>query len=155
VNLYLDIDGVIVRTADTVAGIELAPSALSFLRWAMEFHRPYWLTTRDAHGQQGGVLRAFRLAMNCATLPADVEALLKSVRATEWSGSKVSAIDLSSNFVWIDDQPLAVEIEALRGRNLLSRLIVIDTNKDSRLIVIDTNKDDDGLLRARAAIEAL
>jgi hypothetical protein len=90
------------------------------------------------------VLRAFRLALNCATLPADVEALLKSIRPTEWSGTKISGIDLASNFVWVDDQPLAVEIEALRGRNLLRRLIVIDTNKD-----------DDGLLRARTAIEAL
>jgi hypothetical protein len=27
VNLYLDLDGVIIRAADTVAGVELAPSA--------------------------------------------------------------------------------------------------------------------------------
>jgi hypothetical protein len=82
--------------------------------------------------------------MGCATLPADVEALLTSIRPTAWSGSKVSAIGLGSNFVWIDDEPLAVEIESLRGRNLLSRLVVIDTNRD-----------DQGLLRAKAAIEAL
>lgn len=37
-----------------------------------------------------------------------------------------------------------VEIDALQGRNLLSRLIVIDTNKD-----------DDGLLRAIDAINSL
>ena len=74
--------------------------------------------------------------MGCATLPADVEALLTSVRATSWSVSKVSAIDLASDFVWIDDEPLAVEVEVLRGRNLLRRLVVIDTNKD-----------DDGLVR--------
>ena len=77
-------------------------------------------------------------------MPADVEALLTSVRATSWSVSKVSAIDLASDFVWIDDEPLAVEVEVLRGRNLLRRLVVIDTNKD-----------DDGLLRAKAAIEVL
>jgi hypothetical protein len=82
--------------------------------------------------------------MGLAVLPPDIEALVKSVRATEWSGSKVFAIDLSSNFAWVDDEPLAVEIEALQDRNLLNRLIVIDTNKD-----------DDGLLRAIAAIDAL
>ena len=90
------------------------------------------------------MLPAFRLAMGLATLPADAEALLKSIRPTEWQGSKVFGIDLASDFVWIDDQPLAVEVAALRGRNLLGRLIVVDTNKD-----------DDGLLRAIAAIEAL
>jgi hypothetical protein len=37
-----------------------------------------------------------------------------------------------------------VEIDALQGRNLLSRLIIIDTNKD-----------DDGLLRAIDAINSL
>jgi hypothetical protein len=143
-NLYLDLDGVILRRADTVAGIELAPHALSFLRWATELHRPYWLTTRDAHGQHAGILRAFRLAMGCATLSAYIEALVKSIRPTAWSGSKISGVDLSSDFVWIDDEPLAVEVAALQDHNLLNRLIVIDTNKD-----------DDGLLRARAAIEEL
>jgi hypothetical protein len=143
-NIYVDLDGVILRRADTVSGIELAPSALSFLRWAAEFHRPYWLTTRDAHGQHLGILRVFRQAMNCATLPPDVEALLKSIRPTVWSGTKVSAIDLGSNFAWVDDEPLAVEVAALRDRNVLHRLVVINTNTD-----------DEGLARAMAAIEAL
>ena len=62
-NLYLDLDGVIIRAADSVVGIELAPRAVEFLRWATEFHRPYWLSTRDSHGQHAGILRAFRLAM--------------------------------------------------------------------------------------------
>ena len=144
VNLYLDLDGVILRQADSVAGIELAPHAFEFLKWATECHRAHWLSTRDSHGQHSGILRSFRLAMGCATLPVDVEALLTSVRATSWSVSKVSAIDLASDFVWIDDEPLAVEVAVLRGRNLLHRLVVIATNKD-----------DDGLLRAKAAIEAL
>ena len=89
-------------------------------------------------------MRAFRLAMGCATLPAEIESLLTSIKPTTWAGSKVFGIDLASNFVWIDDQPLAVEVEALRGRNLLNRLIVVDSNRDA-----------DALLRARAAIEAL
>jgi hypothetical protein len=82
--------------------------------------------------------------MGCPTLPTDVEAVLTSVKATTWSGSKISGIDLASDFVWIDDEPLAVEVAALQSRNLLNRLVVIDTNPD-----------DDGLLRAIAAIDAL
>lgn len=84
-------------------------------------HCPRWLTTRDAHGQHDGILRAFRLAMGLSPLPAEIEALLRSIEPTTWHGSKVSGIDLSSDFVWIDDQPLKVEIDALQGRNLLSR----------------------------------
>jgi hypothetical protein len=77
-------------------------------------------------------------------LPADVETLLRAIKPTEWQGSKVAAIDLSSDFAWIDDEPLAVEIAALRDRNLLHRLVVVDANKDA-----------EALPRARAAIEAL
>jgi hypothetical protein len=143
-NVYIDVDGVCLRNAASVTGIEPAPHAFEFLQWATEFHRPHWLTTRDAHGQHDGILRAFRLAIGSPTLPTEIEALLKSIKPTTWHGSKVSGIDLSSDFVWIDDQPLRVEIDALRGRNLLSRLIVIDTNKD-----------DDGLLRAVDVINCL
>ena len=57
------------------------------------------------------------------------------------TGRVPSLVALTSDFVWIDDQPLKVEIEALRGRGLLSRLIVIDTNKDA-----------DALLRVAQAI---
>ena len=82
--------------------------------------------------------------MGAATLPTEIEDLLRSIKPTTWHGSKVSGIDLGSDFVWIDDQPLRVEIDALQGLNLLSKLIVRDTNKD-----------DDGLLRAVDAINSL
>ncbi len=143
-NIYIDVDGVCLRNATSLTGIEPAPYVFDFLQWAVMSHRPHWLTTRDAHGQHDGILRAFRLAMGCPALPAEIEALLKSIKPTAWQGSKVSGIDLGSDFVWIDDSPLMVEINALQGRNLLSRLIIIDTNKD-----------DDGLLRAIDAINSL
>jgi hypothetical protein len=77
-------------------------------------------------------------------LPTEIEALLTSIKPTTWYGNKLFGIDLGSDFVWIDDQPLMAEIDALQGRNLLRRLIVIDTNKD-----------DDALLRAIDAINSL
>jgi hypothetical protein len=144
-DVYIDVDGVCLRNAASFTGAEPAPHVFEFLQWATEFHRPHWLTTRDAHGQHAGILRAFRLAMGCPTLPAEIEALLKSIKPTTWRhGSKISGIDLGSDFVWIDDQPLRAEIDALRDRNLLNRLIVVDTNKD-----------DDGLLRAVDMINLL
>ena len=90
------------------------------------------------------ILRAFKLAMGCAMLPTEIDALVRSVEPTTWSGNKTFGIDLSSDFVWIDDAPLGFEIDALRSRGLLDKLIVIDTNKD-----------DVGLLRAIDAINSL
>ena len=123
--LYLDIDGVCLCN-----GSKPAPYVFEFLRWAVTFHQPHWLTTRDAHGQHDGILRAFRHALASSTLPAEVETLLRAIRPTVWSGSKVSGIDLASDFVWIDDQPLRCEVDALRDLDLLSRLLLVDASRD-------------------------
>ena len=85
-------------------------------------------------------LRAFRHAVGSPALPAEIETLLRAVRPTEWFGSKITGVDLASDFVWIDDAPLRVEIETLRGLGLFNRLLVVDT--------------DDGLLRAVDVIRA-
>ena len=100
--------------ARSVSAIRLALAALARAPPA-EFHRPYWLTTRDAHGQHTGILRAFRHAVGSPELPAEIETLLRAVRPTEWFGSKITGVDPASDFVWIDDAPLRVEIETLRA----------------------------------------
>ena len=82
--------------------------------------------------------------MGCAVLPAEIDALVRSVEPTTWSGDKTSGIDLTSDFVWIDDAPLGFEIDALKSRNLFDRLVVVDSNKD-----------DDALLRAIDAVSAI
>jgi hypothetical protein len=114
------------------------PNCFTFLRWAVDFHQPFWLTTRDAHDQHDGILRAFRVALGAPTLSTEIETLLRTVRPTRWRGSTVTGIDLGSDFVWLDDDPLQVEIEALHERGLLDRLLIVD--------------NDDGLMRAVAAI---
>jgi hypothetical protein len=81
--------------------------------------------TRDAHGQHTGILRAFRHAVGSPELPSESETLLRPVRPTEWFGSKITGVDLASDFVWIDDAPLRVEIETLRGLGLLDRLLLV------------------------------
>jgi hypothetical protein len=77
-KIYIDIDGPLIRNAQPTA------HCFEFLRWAVEFHRPYWLTTRDAHGQHTGIPRAFRHAVGSPELPAAIETLLRAVRPTEW-----------------------------------------------------------------------
>ena len=82
-NIYIDVDGVCLRSASSpLTGIEPAPHCFAFLQWAVKTHRPHWLTTRDAHGQHDGILRAFKLAMGCATLPTTIDALVRSVESS-------------------------------------------------------------------------
>ena len=54
-NIYIDVDGVCLRNATLLTGIEPAPYVFDFLRWAVMSHRSHWLTTRDAHGQHDGI----------------------------------------------------------------------------------------------------
>ena len=123
-DLYLDIDGVLIRNGQPI------PVCFEFLRWVTEHHRGYWLTTRDAHGSHDGILRAFRHALDTPVLTPAIEALLTAIQATTWSANKVSAIDVASDFVWLDDDPLPTEIAVLRSLGLLERLIVIDSDDD-------------------------
>lgn len=123
-DIYLDIDGVLIRDG------RVTPHCFEFLRWAVKSHRPFWLTTRDAHGEHDGILRAFRHALGTPTLALEIEALLRAVRPTRWHGSKVDAIVLWRDFVWIDDDPLLAEVEALRKRGLLNRLLIVDSDED-------------------------
>ncbi len=58
-------------------------------------------------------------------MPTDIEALLRAVGPTEWQGSKLTGIDLASDFLWIDDDPRPAEIEGLRARGLLDRLLLV------------------------------
>jgi hypothetical protein len=122
VNIYLDIDGPLIRNG------QVAAHCFVFLRWAVKFHRPYWLTTRDAHGTHDGILRAYRHALGTPNLPAEIETLIRAVKPTRWRGSKLDAIDLASNWVWIDDDPLLADVETLRCRGLLDRLLNVDSD---------------------------
>ena len=88
------------------------------------------LSTRDAHGSHDGILRAFRHALDTPTLAPEIEALLTAVRPTRWRACKVDAIVLWRDFVWIDDDPLLIEIEVLRKHGLLDRLLIVDSDED-------------------------
>jgi hypothetical protein len=95
VDIFLDIDGPLIRDG------QVTPRCFAFLRWAVELHRPHWLTTRDAHGTHEGILRAFRRALGAPLLPQEIARLLCAVKPTRWRGSKLDAIDLASNWVWL------------------------------------------------------
>jgi hypothetical protein len=124
-NIYLDVDGVLL-----LRNGKPTPVCFAFLRWAVENHTPYWLTTRDAHGSHDGILRCFRHALGTPVLPPDIEALLKAIQPTTWSANKVSAIDVASDFVWLDDDPLTTEIAVLHILGMLDRLIVVNSDDD-------------------------
>ena len=116
-NIYLDVDGVLLNHDGT-----LANHADEFLAAMVHSGHPvHWLTTRCRDGDASSVVDVLSRLVQ----PSTAE-LLSSIRPTSWATSKLEAIDLRSPFIWFDDQPLQFEIEELRECGLLDRWVKVD-----------------------------
>jgi hypothetical protein len=104
--IYLDVDGVLLRRSRVSrSGFELSPYAEEFLAHLVASHNVFWLTTRCRAGMPNDVARAFRHAMQVASLPPKLAKLINAVEPAEWNSCKTEGIDLTANFFWIDDKP--------------------------------------------------
>jgi hypothetical protein len=65
-----------------------------------------------------------------------VEKLRQAVRPTNWDTLKTEAIDLASDFYWLDDRPFQAETAYLQGHGVADRLIIIDLNQPNELASI-------------------
>jgi len=116
-NIYLDVDGVLLNHDGT-----LANHADEFLAAMVHSGHPvHWMTTRCRDGDASSVVDVLSRLVQ----PSTVE-LLTLIRPTSWATSKLEAIDLRSPFIWFDDQPLQFEIEELRECGLLDRWVKVD-----------------------------
>ena len=116
-NIYLDVDGVLLNHDGT-----LANHADEFLAAMVHSGHPvHWLTTRCRDGDASSVVDVLSRLVQ----PSTAE-LLSSIRPTSWATSKLEVIDLRSPFIWFDDQPLQFEIEELKECGLLDRWVKVD-----------------------------
>ena len=110
-NIYLDVDGVLLNHDGT-----LANHADEFLAAMVHSGHPvHWLTTRCRDGDSSAGL----------VQPSTVE-LMTSIKPTSWATSKLEAIELANPFIWFDDQPLQFEIEELQECGLLDCWVKVD-----------------------------
>src|SRR3972149_467890 len=118
-NIYLDIDGVILAN-----DIQEAKHSKEFIKYLTDNHNVYWLTTHckgDAEYTVNFVRRYFD--------PETIE-LLKKIKPTNWDTLKTEAIDFDKPFLWFDDQLFDSEKDELDCRNLLDSWIEIDLSKN-------------------------
>jgi hypothetical protein len=103
--LYLDIDGVLLRRrhAGIFDAFEIAPDCLDFLEWATSLFRCRWLSSRCRVGWPDGTRRAFRHAG--APLDDPRWQVLNLIEPAVWTVNKPDAIDPTSDFWWLDDDP--------------------------------------------------
>jgi hypothetical protein len=135
--LYLDIDDVLVgkaRPDDPRVG--LAKHAREFLEFCLQHFECFWLSTYCPDGDAAPAVRVLARYADDSVL-----ALVKRVGATSWRRVKIEAIDLGSDFYWVEDKPAALELSILERRGVLDRLIQVDTRREP-----------DGLQRAIALL---
>jgi len=143
IDLYLDLDGVILRRTGHIGfngrvEFDVAPGAMEFLSWAVANFNCYWLTSRSHDGTHDEIERAFRFAIPTNNMAAETKKLIRAIRPTQWGAEKVSGIDLSRDFYWIDDNPDSGSVAALGA-----------VGKSSRLIIASTDRCPDDLMRVR------
>lgn len=101
-NLYLDIDGVLLTKRQKAAqGVE------QFLRFVTQHFNCFWLTTHCRAGEN----KAVSYLAECVS-----EELLPTfhlIQATNWHTLKTEAIDFSEDFIWLDDAPFNSEKQVL------------------------------------------
>jgi hypothetical protein len=149
IDLYLDLDGVILRrTGRTEIGgrteFEVAPDAMEFLSWVIENFNCYWLTSRSHDGTYDEIERAFRFAISVISMAVETKDLIRALNPTPWGAEKVSGIDLSRDFYWVDDNPDSDSVAALEA-----------AGESSRLIIASTDQRPDDLGRVRKLLEDL
>lgn len=124
--LYLDIDGVLLGKRDPRdSSIGLANHAGEFLEFAVARFRCCWLSTHTSSGDNAGA----RIALSRHADSRMME-LVDRIPAAKWVTLKTEALDLQADFYWIDDGPLATEIDFLEWRGLLDRWIYADTRRN-------------------------
>jgi len=103
-----------------------------------------WLSSRGQSGDAQDVCDAFRLAFALPELPKSWR-FIETIPAVPWETRKIDAIELSSDFYWLDDD---------HGEEALA--ILAQQGKADRAIEISVDRDPKDLLRAvRILLHAL
>lgn len=124
-NIYLDIDGVLLANEQNAA-----PHADEFLNHILNKYpdSTYWLTTHNWRGEN----RAIEVLS--PTLKPETVELLKKIKPTEWGELKTDAINFDEDFLWFDDDLWPDEMKVLEQNNATGRMVMIDLNKDPEIL---------------------
>jgi hypothetical protein len=125
-NIYIDVDGVLL----TIKNTKPAVNSIEFIHYILANLNCYWLTTH-CKGDSTPALKYLNQFFDNVIIEK-----LKTVKTTNWSTLKTEAIDLNSDFFWIEDYPFQAEINILEYNNKKDNLIIVDLNKPNELLRI-------------------
>lgn len=117
-NLYLDIDGVILDKKQGCPAYGLEP----FLRFTTTYFRCFWLTTH-CNGDASATIISL-----ASRIPKETLGLMSNIQPTRWRLWKTEAIDFTQPFYWLDDYAFDSEKAILREQGCETSLILVDLN---------------------------
>jgi hypothetical protein len=122
VNLFIDIDGVLLgKSADTGECV-LAEHAHEYLEFCLDNFDCYWLTTHC----RGSIDTVIDYLAPYAD--SEFMVLAEQIKPTDFKTFKTEA--LFGDFIWVDDQPTAYELQVLEESNQLDRWYQVNTRKN-------------------------
>jgi len=117
-NIYLDIDGVLIdKHHQPVEGV------LEFLKQMTDNHDCYWLTTHCRNGESNAV------EYLADKLPTEALEYLNKIKLAYWDTLKTEAIDFTKEFKWYDDYTMEAEEDILKKHNCLDGLVKVENSK--------------------------
>jgi len=121
-KIYLDIDGVILKKDLTIP--DHGEEFISFLITNFDC---YWLTThcKGANNKAISYLSKY--------YPSSTLEQLELIKPTDWIDLKTEAIDLNSDFIWLEDYPFESEKTVLAEYNKIDALITVNLNREDEL----------------------
>lgn len=114
-NIYLDIDGVILDKEGNPA-----KHLFKFLQRLTSLHTVFWLSTH-CKGDKESVTRFLERRVTPEIMP-----LVQLIEPTNWQTLKTEAIDFTQDFRWFDDCPMEAEKRILMKNDCLSKLILVN-----------------------------
>lgn len=132
IKVYIDIDGVLLRTGKN--GPELIPQFRRVIRYLFANFDCYWLTTHVRHGS-GSAGAVAKLAPHLRKARID-PTILDGIEPAEWETLKTEAIDFSRPFIWLDDDPLPTERQILEESGCADSLVDINWRRRATRLTV-------------------
>ena len=120
-NIYLDIDGVLLANENSAANY-----ADEFLQAVLAAYpdSTYWLTTHNWRGENR-TKEVLAPHLKPETVP-----LLDKIKPSVWNEMKTDGINFSEKFIWLDDDLWQDELKVLERHNATDNFILIDLQKN-------------------------
>lgn len=124
VNIYLDIDGVLIHGRRNKAAIGVNYFLRVLNKLMMRGINVYWLTTH-CDGDTAGAVKYLDPYLSSPVS----RTIITRIKPTSWT-VKTQGIDFGKPFLWFDDKPLGwADAAAMKEHSVTDSLVIVDLNK--------------------------